>query len=168
MLDFNVMSELKRGIRVLRLLLALLITAGLAGAIAQTAPQPRLPTAKLTAGMHVITAEVAATPYSRSVGLMFRDKLDPNHGMLFVFEDKAARCFWMRNTLIPLAIAFLDDDGTITNIAEMRPKSDDSHCAQRPVRYALEMESGWFARRGLTTGARLGGLPPQVPGKPRS
>jgi uncharacterized protein len=153
---------------VLRLIFALFLTAGLAAAAAQDKPQARLPTTKLSAGMHQITAEVAATPRTRAVGLMWRERLEPNHGMLFVFDERSVQCFWMRNTLIPLAIAFLDDDGTIVNIAEMSPKSDDSHCAQRPVRYALEMEGGWFTKRGLAPGARLGGLPLRAPGAPRS
>ncbi|GAB4468630.1 MAG: hypothetical protein OHK0044_10240 [Burkholderiaceae bacterium] len=122
-------------------------------------PQPPLPTTKLTAGIHLITAEVAATDPSRMRGLMFRESLAPNHGMLFVFDQKAIHCMWMRNTLIPLSVAFVDDDGTIVNIADMAPRTETSHCARRPVRYALEMEQGWFAKRGLGSGVRLGGLP---------
>jgi hypothetical protein len=126
---------------------------------AQARAQPTLPAVKLTAGIHVITAEAATTSLSRQVGLMHRDGLAPNHGMLFVFDDKSQQCFWMRNTRVPLTIAFVDDDGTILELADMAPQSDDSHCSQRPVRYALEMEQGWFAKRGLAAGARLGGLP---------
>ena len=127
---------------------------------AQQAPQPALPTTQLTAGIHVITAEVASTPQSRMIGLMMRERLAPNHGMVFVFEDKSQHCFWMRNTLIPLSIAFIDDDGTIISVADMAPKSDASTCPQRPVRYALEMDQGWFAKRGLTAGKKISGLPP--------
>jgi len=137
-----------------------------ATALAQSGPQPTLPTTRLTAGMHVITAELANTPYSRMVGMMHRESTPPNHGMLFVFEDKSQHCFWMRNTPLALSIAFLDDDGTIAHIADMAPKSDDSHCPPRPVRYALEMEKGWFAKKGIKAGARIGGLP-AGPGAPR-
>ncbi len=122
-------------------------------------PQPALPTIKLSAGIHLITAEVAASDPSRTRGLMFRDSLAPNHGMLFVFDQKAIHCMWMRNTLLPLSVAFVDDDGTIVNIEDMAPRTETSHCAQRPVRFALEMEKGWFAKRGIGPGATLAGLP---------
>lgn len=122
-------------------------------------PQPALPTIKLSAGIHLITAEVAASDPSRMRGLMFRESLAPNHGMLFVFDHKAIHCMWMRNTLIPLSVAFVDDDGAIVNIEDMAPRTETSHCARRPVRFALEMEKGWFAKRGIGSGARLGGLP---------
>ena len=131
------------------------------GSLAQQAPQPALVTIKLTTGIHVITAEVAATPNSRMVGLMMRDRLAPNHGMVFVFEDKSQHCFWMRNTLIPLSIAFIEDDGTIVHIADMAPKSDASTCPPRPIRYALEMDQGWFAKRGVSAGKKISGLPPR-------
>ena len=129
--------------------------------VAQQAPQPPLGTTKLTTGIHVITAEVAATPYSRMIGLMMRDRLAPNHGMVFVFEDKSQHCFWMRNTLIALSIAFIDDDGTIISIADMAPKSEASTCPPRPIRYALEMDQGWFAKRGVSAGKKISGLPPR-------
>lgn len=128
-------------------------------ASAQARAQPPLPTVKLTAGIHVITAEAATTTQSRTIGLMHRERLGPNSGMLFVFEDKAQQCFWMRNTIVPLTIAFIEDDGTILQLADMAPKSEVSHCSQRPVRYALEMEQGWFGKRGMAPGARVGGLP---------
>jgi uncharacterized membrane protein (UPF0127 family) len=118
-------------------------------------PNPRLPQVEIRAGMHLIRAEVAADGPTRQRGLMMRERLGPNEGMLFVFEQKAGHCFWMKNTLIPLSIAFLDDDGSIVNIADMQPHAEDSHCPVRPVRYALEMEQGWFAKRGLKAGARL-------------
>lgn len=127
--------------------------------LAQQAPQSTLRTTQLTTGIHVITAEVAATPQSRMIGLMMRERLAPNHGMVFVFEDKSQHCFWMRNTLLPLSIAFIDDDGTIVNVADMAPKSDATTCPQRPVRYALEMELGWFAKHGVTAGKKMSGLP---------
>ena len=130
-------------------------------AFAQSAPQPPLRTTQLTAGIHVITAEVASTPLSRTIGLMMRERLAPNHGMVFVFEEKSHHCFWMRNTLIPLSIAFIEDDGTIVHIADMSPKSDASTCPPKPVRYALEMEQGWFTKRGAAVGKKVSGLPPR-------
>jgi uncharacterized protein len=122
---------------------------------ARVAPQPTLPKVDIQAGLHVIRAEVAADGTTRMFGLMMRERLGPNEGMLFVFDDKAAHCFWMRNTLLPLSIAFIEDDGSIVNIADMAPKTEDSHCPTRPVRYALEMEQGWFAKRGLQAGSKL-------------
>jgi len=111
---------------------ALALLASMSGpAAAQARAQPALPTVKLTAGIHVITAEAATTNQSRTIGLMHRERLAPNHGMLFVFDDKAQQCFWMRNTIVPLTIAFIEDDGTILQLADMAPKSEVSHCSQR-------------------------------------
>jgi uncharacterized membrane protein (UPF0127 family) len=124
-------------------------------AAAQAQAQPTLPIVTLQAGIHLVKAEVADDERKRAIGLMFRQSLAPNHGMLFVFGEKAGHCFWMRNTPIPLSIAFLDDDGTIVNIADMAPRSEDSHCPKRPVRFALEMEQGWFDKRGLGPGSKL-------------
>jgi uncharacterized membrane protein (UPF0127 family) len=140
--------------------LVLLVSLAAATALAQVqGPQPTLPTMRLQAGMHLITAEVAADGPSRTIGLMFRAQLKPNHGMLFVFDERSIQCMWMRNTLIALSVAFLDDDGTIVNIEQMQPKTETSHCAKRPVRLALEMDHGWFAQRGLTAGSMIRGLP---------
>jgi uncharacterized protein len=120
--------------------------------------QSPIKTVQLTAGIHLITAEVAADDPMRTRGLMFRESLPPNHGMLFFFEGKEVRCMWMRNTLIPLSVAFIEDDGRIVNIEDMAPKTEDSHCASAPVRYALEMQKGWFAQRGLKAGATINGI----------
>lgn len=125
---------------------------------AQESPQLNLPRVKLSAGMHQIDAQVAQTPAQRQIGLMHRREMPQHEGMLFVFEQPAVQCFWMRNTLIPLSIAFIDDDGRIVNIADMQPRSDDSHCSAAPIRLALEMEQGWFAKRGVGPGATIGGL----------
>lgn len=128
-------------------------------ASAQTGPQ-RLGAIRLNAGIHNIEAEVAQSPDERATGLMFREKMDANHGMLFVFEAPArTQCFWMKNTLLPLSIAFLADDGTVVNVADMQPQTTASHCSLKPVRYALEMNQGWFAKRGIGAGARLSGAP---------
>ena len=117
-----------------------------------------LPVKTLTAGMHVIQAEIASNDATRARGLMHRKELAPNSGMLFVFEQPNVQCFWMRNTLIPLSIAFIQDDGTITNIADMAPMTENSHCSTTPVRYTLEMEQGWFAKRGITAGKKISGI----------
>ena len=126
--------------------------------LAQAQAQPPLPAVQLSAGMHVIHAEVAADFTTRMQGLMQRESLGPNAGMLFVFDEVSTHCMWMKNTLIPLSVAFVDQDGTITNIADMQPHSEQSHCASRPALFALEMTKGWFAQRGIKTGAKLGGL----------
>ncbi|WP_313623142.1 DUF192 domain-containing protein [Achromobacter sp.] len=130
-----------------------------ASAQSQTGPQPRLPITQLSAGIHIIRAEVANTDATRRDGLMFRRELPGNDGMLFVFEQPDVQCFWMRNTLLPLSIAFIADDGTIVNIEDMAPQTEDPHCARKPVRYALEMSQGWFDAHGITAGKKLDGLP---------
>lgn len=126
---------------------------------AQSGPQPRLDTIDITAGMHLIKAEVAQTGEQQMIGMMFRKEMGANEGMLFSNPDSSQRCFWMRNTLIPLSIAFIDDDGTIVNIADMQPQSDASHCSAKPVRFALEVRQGWFAKRGIKAGFKLRGAP---------
>ena len=113
---------------------------------------------QLSAGMHLIRAEVAADMTTRSRGLMFRKSLAPNAGMVFLFEDASQHCMWMKNTYVPLSVAFLDESGTIINIEDMVPQTEDTHCAKQPARYALEMERGWFAARGIKPGTKLGGL----------
>lgn len=125
----------------------------------QEAAQLQLPRVQLSAGMHLIHAQVAATPEQRAIGLMHRQEMPANEGMLFVFEQAAGQCFWMKNTLLPLTAAFVADDGTIVNLADMQPKSLDSHCSAKPVRYVLEMHQGWFAKRNLKAGSRLSGPP---------
>ncbi len=117
-----------------------------------------MPVIELTAGFHRIEAEVAATPQNRAQGLMYRKAMESQRGMLFVFPDDAPHCFWMKNTLIPLSIAFMDANGRILNIAEMKPQSEENHCAAKPARYALEMNTGWFAQRGLKAGDVVNGI----------
>jgi uncharacterized membrane protein (UPF0127 family) len=154
-----------------RLAAMLLLPAALLtpAALAQT-QAPRillLPSATLTlqtqTGAKVdIEAELASTPASRAQGLMYRERMPANHGMLFVFEGYAS-CFWMRNTLLPLSVAFIDEQGVITRIAHMQPLSDAEHCPDRPSVYALEMNQGWFERNGLAAGDRVNGLPVRAP-----
>ena len=117
-----------------------------------------LPVVELSAGMHLIKAELADTFPTRTRGLMHREKLAQNAGMLFRFDETDVQCMWMKNTLIPLSVAFLDEAGTILNIADMQPQTEQSHCAVRPARYALEMNRGWFAERGIKPGAKLRGI----------
>ena len=118
----------------------------------------QLPPLPLRAGIHLIQAEVANTAASRERGLMHREKLAPNQGMLFVFPETSVHCMWMRNTLVPLSVAFLDERGVILNIANMQPQTEVSHCAGSPARYALEMNVGWFAAKGVKPGAKISGL----------
>lgn len=139
---------------------ALLILLTALAAFSAGAQQPQqLQMVTLTAGMHNVHAQLATSPDERQVGLMYRREMPTNEGMLFVFEDASRQCFWMRNTPLPLTIAFLADDGTIVNLADMKPLSEDSHCSSKPVRYALEMNAGWFAKRGIGPGFKLGGPP---------
>ncbi len=113
----------------------------------------------LNAGVHNIHAELALTPEQRQTGLMYRRDLASHAGMLFVFEDPTPQCFWMRNTPTPLTIAFLADDGAIVNMADMKPFDESSHCSSKPVRYVLEMNQGWFAKRGIKPGFKITGAP---------
>lgn len=117
-----------------------------------------MPVLELSAGFHRIEAEVAATDQNRQTGLMQRRQMAPQHGMLFVFTQNNTHCMWMRNTLLPLSVAFLDEEGRIINIEDMQPQTEDNHCARRPARYALEMNLGWFGQRGLKAGSKLNGL----------
>ena len=127
--------------------------------LALSAPAaPAAPVIELAAGIHRIEAEVASTAAERATGLMKRSALPAHRGMLFVFPEAGVQCFWMKDTLIPLSIAFLDDDGRIVQIADMQPQSLDNHCSSRPVRFALEMNAGWFKSRGLSAGAKVNGI----------
>ena len=132
----------------------------LLGLVVSGAARAELPVVELTAGMHRIRAELADTFPTRIQGLMHRKSLAPNAGMLFVFDQAEIQCMWMKNTLIPLSVAFIDAAGAIVNIADMQPHDETSHCAARPVPYALEMERGWFAKRGIKPGMKLGGFRP--------
>lgn len=134
-------------------------TLGLPQSASAQQAQTHLPRMQLRAGMHLIQTQVASTPTQRSVGLMWRREMPTNEGMLFVFEQPAQQCFWMQNTLLPLTAAFVADDGTIVNLADMQPLTTASHCSAQPVRYVLEMHQGWFAQRGIRAGQRLAGGP---------
>jgi uncharacterized protein len=124
--------------------------------LAPFAARPQaLPTTTLFVRFFQISAEVAASPAERAKGLMGRQALPPNHGMIFVFDAAEKQCFWMKNTPLPLTIAFMDEDGVIVNTADMQPFSEDAHCSAKPVRYALEMEQGWFKKRGVLVGDKV-------------
>ena len=112
---------------------------------------------RLSAGMYMIDAQVAMTPEERQTGLMQRKDMPQHEGMIFVFEQASQQCFWMKNTLLPLTAAFVADDGTIVNLADMKPQTTESHCSTQPVRYVLEMNKGWFAKKGIKAGSKLGG-----------
>jgi uncharacterized protein len=142
----------------LKTLAAPLLTLASALAIAQDAPQ-QLPAIRLSTGMHVVQAMVAQTPQQLSTGLMFRKTMGTNDGMLFVFDEPSQQCFWMKNTLLPLSIAFIDDSGTVANIDDMKPQTLDSHCSTKPVRFVLEMNVGWFDKRGIKAGSKFQGEP---------
>jgi len=131
----------------------------LASPAAAQEPQVNLPRVRLAAGMHQIDAQVAATPEQRQMGLMFRKEMPQHEGMLFVFDQPSVQCFWMMNTFLPLTAAFIADDGTIVNMADMKPLDTSSHCSAKPVRYVLEMNQGWFAKKGIKAGTKLTGQP---------
>ncbi|MEI8168294.1 MAG: DUF192 domain-containing protein [Rhodoferax sp.] len=124
---------------------------------AQNSPQLDLQRIKLSAGMHLIDTQVAATPEQRATGLMHRKEMPTSEGMLFIFEQASQQCFWMKNTLLPLTAAFVADDGTIVNLADMKPQTTDAHCSTKPVRFVLEMNQGWFEKKGIKAGFKLGG-----------
>jgi uncharacterized membrane protein (UPF0127 family) len=138
------------------IVLLALFASLMASALAQQA-QTDLQRVKLSAGMYQIDAQVAQTAEQRQIGLMFRKEMPQAEGMIFVFEQPATQCFWMRNTLLPLTAAFVADDGRIVNLADMKPQTDDSHCSEEPVRFVLEMNQGWFARKNIKKGAKLSG-----------
>jgi uncharacterized membrane protein (UPF0127 family) len=134
----------------------LLLTASLS--LAQNI-NTSLPIIELKTGIYRIQAEVASTPQARQVGLMNRTSMPTDSGMLFIFDQKATHCFWMSNTKIPLAIAFIADDGKIVNIEEMQAETLNNHCPKAPVRYALEMNRQWFSQRAIGPGSVIQGLP---------
>ena len=136
--------------------LAVLLLSSIA--VAAAAQQPTLPAVDLSVGVHLIKAEVANTFATRMEGLMRRPSMPSNSGMLFVFDQSEVQCMWMKNTLIPLSVAFLDDQGTIINIEDMQPQTEQTHCARQPARFALEMNKGWFTQRGIRPGTKVRGL----------
>jgi uncharacterized membrane protein (UPF0127 family) len=128
-------------------------------ALAQETPQTQLPRITLTAGIHQMDIQVASTPEQHQIGLMYRSEMPQGEGMLFVFQTPSKQCFWMKNTILPLTAAFIADDGSIVNLEDMKPQTTESHCSLKPVRYVLEMNQGWFAKKGLKAGSKLAGRP---------
>lgn len=131
----------------------------LAASAAASAQGVRFGSTQLTVGMNQIQVEVAANDPQRQQGLMYREKMAPNAGMVFVFDQPNQQCMWMKNTLIPLSVAFIDEEGKIVNIEDMQPLNLNSHCSRGPVLYALEMNQGWFKQRHIKPGAKVQGLP---------
>lgn len=128
-------------------------------AMAQDGQPQRLPTTTLGAGMFNIKVEVAQSPQEHAIGLMWRTTMPTNEGMIFIFPRAGQQCFWMKNTLLPLSVAFIDDKGTIVNLDEMQPQTENPHCSTRPVRFVLEMNKGWFTKHGFKAGDKLTGAP---------
>jgi uncharacterized membrane protein (UPF0127 family) len=143
---------------VLHAVLALMAALPCMAASEEALAAPGLPTATLSINGHRIAVEVASTPDTRATGLMNRFSLKPDTGMLFVFERPEPLAFWMKNTFVPLSIAFLDADGRILNIEDMAPQTENLHWSRGPSLYALEMRKGWFAERGIKPGDRVGGV----------
>ncbi len=127
-------------------------------AVAQQA-QMDLQRTSLSIGMYRIDTQLAVTPQQRQVGLMFRNEMPQAEGMLFIFEQPEKQCFWMKNTVLPLTAAFVADDGRIVNLADMKPQTEESHCSDEPVRYVLEMNQGWFAKKNFKKGTKISGAP---------
>ncbi|HZX27288.1 MAG TPA: DUF192 domain-containing protein [Telluria sp.] len=137
----------------------LLISAALlALAGAASAQNAQFGRTQLSIGINLIQAEVALNDQQRQQGLMFRDKMAQNAGMVFVFDDLNQQCMWMKNTLLPLSVAFIDAEGKIVNIEDMQPQTLDNHCSAKPVKFALEMNLGWFAKRHIKPGTLIEGL----------
>ena len=156
------MNPLKQNILTqLRALLACVMVFGALISLTPLAaqePQTNLQRTVIHAGMFQIDAQIANTPQQRQIGLMFRKDMPTHEGMLFIFDEPQKQCFWMKNTLLPLSAAFLDDDGGIVNLVDMQPQSTDSHCSEKPVRYVLEMNQGWFAKKKIGKGYKLKSL----------
>lgn len=142
-----------------KMILAFLCLLPFAAPVMAESAGIHFPVTTLKAGKHIIRAEVASTDAQREQGLMFRRKLPKNNGMLFVFDRPARSCMWMKNTPLPLSVAFIDANGTIVNIEEMDPFTLDSHCSQGWIRYALEMNQNWFSINGIRVGSKISGLP---------
>ena len=142
-----------------RLLISTSFLAPLGHLLAQDQAQTGLPRTNLTAGFHQIEVQVASTPAQQATGLMYRAEMPQHEGMLFIFPEAKQQCFWMKNTLIPLTAAFVADDGTVVNLEDMQPKTTHSHCSTKPVRFVLEVNQGWFMKKGLKAGVRLVGPP---------
>ncbi len=130
------------------------------GAVGDDAPAPTLPTMEIVVDGKALTVEVADTPDLRERGLMERPALRRDHGMLFVYPDERQRSFWMKNTPLLLSIAYVDMDGEIVRIEDMKPYSTTPVPSLRKAMYAIEVTQGWFADKGVEVGDRVEKLPP--------
>jgi uncharacterized protein len=141
------------------LLVAALCVAACGNAARPTVPGAQLPLEWLVVGTHRISVEVASGPAERNRGLMFRESLPADHGMLFIFPDERLLTFWMRNTSLPLSIAYADAGGRIVRISDLEPLDEHPVSSGRPARYALEMRRGWFREHAVFEGDRITGIP---------
>ena len=116
-----------------------------------------LPRVLLTIDGHEMQVYVARTEEERALGLMHRREMAEDEGMLFICDECAVQKFWMKDTPLPLSIAFLEDDGTILKVADLEPHDLEGESSERPVRYVLEVNQGWFDERGVAPGARITG-----------
>ena len=121
----------------------------------QTLPVRELPIERDGTVLAVVKAEIAAKQEERSKGLMYRKSINDGEGMLFIFENDQVLSFWMKNTYIPLSIAFISWDGRIIDIKDMYPLDENTVSSSRSVRYALEVPQGWFTRTGIQVGDRV-------------
>ena len=117
------------------------------------------PTTTIDVAGTSIEVELAVTEEQKARGLMHRDSLPADDGMLFVYPDSKPRSFWMKDTRIPLSIAFIEPDGDIVRIADMKPLDRSSTHSLYPAKYALEMNQGWFEKNGIEEGDRIQGIP---------
>ena len=140
-------------------LASLIVAASTCVAVAQGVPQTTLPRTTLTVGMYQLDTQLALTQEQQMTGLMFRKNMPQQEAMLFVFPAASKQCFWMKNTILPLTAAFVADDGTIVNLEDMKPQTTNSHCSEKPVRFVLEVNQGWFGKRGFKAGSKLSGPP---------
>jgi len=143
----------------IHVLISATFLAPLGPLMAQERAQTELPRTNLSAGFHQIEVQIASTPAQQATGLMYRAEMPQHEGMLFIFPEPKQQCFWMKNTLIPLTAAFVADDGTVVNLEDMQPQTTQSHCSAKPVRFVLEVNQGWFVKKGLKAGMRLVGAP---------
>lgn len=155
--NHHLMHAMRRIPLILELLiLPLLILLSLL--LASLPASAAMPVKPLTIGNQTIQAEIASTPADRQQGLMFRQSMPSNQGMLFVFDTVSSHCFWMKNTPLPLTIGFIDDAGKLINTVDMNPFDESSHCPSKPAKYALEMNQGWFKKNNIKPGMELKGL----------
>ncbi len=158
-LSKQLMLPLLPKLRIVSLLSLLSLMTLLVATMLPAHAQQRLPVTTLNIGMHLVKAEMAISDEERSIGLMHRREMGANDGMVFRFPNPRQVCMWMKNTLLPLSVAFLNEQGRIINIEDMQPQTETTHCAKQPARYALEMNLGWFRKKNIKPGVLVEGLP---------